>query len=96
MRLKVGQRVKFEEERQAYTVMAANDRFAVCTKPFNLKHTVLYSIVDMRDRIRGTENLIFCLGFGTKEECSEALQRITSGESEISSRNRIPLRISTC
>lgn len=30
-----------------------NERFLVCTKPFNLSHTVLYTVVDMeREMVR--------------------------------------------
>lgn len=88
-----GSRIRFAEERGAYTVQACDDRFLVCTKPFNPKRTVLYTIVDFENEIRGTENLIFGMGFETKTKCEEALARLQSGESEVSHRNRIPLRI---
>lgn len=87
----VGQKIKFKSERLRYTVQACNDRYAVCTKPFNPKHTVLYTIIDLKEQIRGTENLIFGLGAETREQCKAMLQRITSGETEISRRNRVPL-----
>ena len=67
-----GDRIKFASERQRYTVMAASKRYLVCTKPFNLRHTVLYTIVDLVMCTRGTENLIFGLGFDTQEKCEEA------------------------
>ena len=90
----VGARVKFAEERNAYTVQAAGKRFAVCTKPFNPQRTVTYSIIDWNEGVRGTENLIFCFGFETRDLCIEALQRLESGETEVSHRNRVPLKIS--
>ena len=90
---KVGDRIRFSEERQSYTVQACDGRFAVCTKPFNAKRTVLYSIADFRDRIRGTENLIFCMGFENREACEEALKRLQDADSEISYRNRTELLI---
>ena len=98
MKLKAGDRVKFVEEKQRYTVQACNERYAVCTKPFNPKHTVLYTIVDFEEQIRGTENLIFCAGFETQEQCEGALDRLMGNwkegwATEISHRNRIPLRI---
>jgi len=86
-------KIKFAEEKQAYTIQAKNERFLVCTKPFNPRKTVLYTIVDLVKKIRGTENLIFCMGFETVELCEEALRRIVSGESKISKRNQIPLCI---
>jgi hypothetical protein len=94
---KVGNKIKFKEEKHLYTVRACNDLFVICTKPFNIKHTVLYTIIDVKKNIRGTENLIFGLGAETDEECGEMLDRLTNGDenglkTEISHRNCIPLR----
>jgi hypothetical protein len=86
-------KIKFHGESGRYTVRACNQRFAICTKPFNLRHTVLYTIVDYERDIRGTENLIFGLGFETDDQCSAALARLTAGESAVSSRNCVPLMI---
>ena len=86
-------KIKFAEEKRAYTIRCSTPRFAVCTKPFNPKRTVLYTIVDFVDEIRGTENLIFGHGAETDEQCQAMLSRITSGETEISRRNRIPLNV---
>jgi hypothetical protein len=85
-------KIWFAEEKLPYTVQARNERFLVCTKPFNLKHTVLYTIVDLKYGIRGTEDLIFCMGYETKNHCEEALKRLDSGESGLS-RNIIKLNI---
>lgn len=93
MKLVVGDKIKFKSEKQRYTVMACNDRFAVCTKPFNAKKTVIYSIIDFENKIRGTENLVFCMGFETKELCEDALERLAKEESEVSYRNRVELDI---
>lgn len=90
---KVDDKIKFVEYKKYWTVQACNKQFLICTQPFNLKHTVLYTIVDLVNNIRGTENLVFCMGFETKEQCEEALQRLQKGISEISFRNRVPLRI---
>ncbi|MFA6204517.1 MAG: hypothetical protein WC710_15165 [Gallionella sp.] len=95
----VGDKVRFNEERQGYTIQAKGERFIVCTKPFNLRKTVLYTIIDMKDRIRGPENLVFCAGAGTRELCNEMLARLEGRDielgwtSEISHRNRIRLEI---
>jgi hypothetical protein len=93
MKLNVGDRVKFEREKQRYTVQAASERFAVCTKPFNARKTVIYTIVDFKRNVRGTENLIFCMGFEDQQHCQDALQRLEAGESEVSYRNFIDLNI---
>lgn len=86
-------KIKFLEEKRPYQIQSENDRYLICTKPFNLKKTVIYTIVDLKEQIRGTENLIFCMGFETKELCDEALVRLESGETEITRRNRIGLNI---
>lgn len=90
---KVGYKVKFIEEKKPYTVRACNDKFAVCTKPFNLKKTVFYTVIDLNKNIRGTENLIFGMGAETHNECIEMLQRLTAGETDISHRNNIKCNI---
>jgi hypothetical protein len=93
--LSKGQMVKFSSERQRYRVRSANDRFAVCTKPFNVHgpDAVIYTIVDFDRNVRGRENLIFCMGFNTDEKCDAALSRLSSGESEVSYRHYGPLDI---
>jgi len=83
----VGSKVKFLNEKGPYTVQASNMFFSVLTKPYNLKKTVFYTIVDWRNQVRGPENLVFGLGAETREQCEQMLDRITKGESEISSRH---------
>lgn len=92
-KLTVGAKIKFAEEKQVYTVQASNIAFAVCTKPFNCQKTVLYTVISWMENVRGTENLVFGMGAETKEQCEEMLERLTQGESEVSYRNRIPLKI---
>lgn len=74
-------------DKRPYTVKARNERFAVCTKPFNLRHTVLYFVLDTEERCRGPENLIFGMGAETVEQCEEMLARLASGDTEVTSRN---------
>lgn len=92
------------KERTAYVVQASNVAFAVCTKPLNMirrkgggkyehSRTVLYTVIDWRAQVRGTENLIFGFGAETKKQCEEMLKRLTEGDSEVSHRNRVPLEI---
>ncbi len=92
-KVEVGSKLWFEEEVKPYTVRASNRFFSICTKPFNPQKTVLYTIVDWHNQIRGTENLVFGSGAETKEDCEDMLKRLTEGDSDISHRNYIPLRI---
>jgi len=89
----VGEKVKFSSENGRYTVRAAGQRFAVMNKPFNPKRTVIYTIVDLVEEIRGPENLIFGMGAETVEQCEEMLKRVESGQTEISHRTRLNLSI---
>jgi len=92
-KLRIGSKIKFAEEKQNYTVRASNVCFAICTKPMNDLKTVLYTIIDWKEYIRGTEDLIFGMGAETDKACEAMLDRLTQGESMVSSRNRIPLNI---
>lgn len=92
---KVGDKIKFVEEKQSYTIRALGKRYAVCTKPMNALKTVLYTVCDFQEKIRGTENLVFGFGAETDEQCQEMLKRLETGETEISYRNRIKLNITS-
>jgi hypothetical protein len=76
MLLAVGSKVKFKSEVQRYTVQASDERFAICTKPMNALHTVLYTIIDFDKGVRGTEDLIFGMGAETREQCEDMLDRL--------------------
>ena len=91
--LRAGDLVRFRSEARPYRVRAANHRFAVCTKSFNPRRTVLYTVIDFNKGVRGTENLVFGFGTETDEQCVEMLERLTAGETEVSHRNRVSLDI---
>jgi hypothetical protein len=91
----VGTKVWFEEEVQGYTVKACDDRFWICTKPFNARKTYLYSIVDLKRNVRGRDNLVFGFfeGYKTTEACQEALKELQTGGMEVSYRHSIPVKV---
>jgi len=93
--VQVGSKIRFSGERQSYTVQARGRRYAVCTKPFNARKTVLYTVLDFREHIRGTENLIFGMGAETREQCEAMLLRLEAGVTEVSRRNRVSLSVVT-
>jgi hypothetical protein len=76
VKIPVGSKVKFASDRSRYTVQASSARYAVCTRLFNLRHTVFYTIIDFREKVRGTENVIFCAGAETREQCEDMLCRL--------------------
>lgn len=92
-KLKIGDKIKFSTEKQRYTIQARNERYIICTKPFNAKKTVLYTIIDMERYCRGEDSLIFHRGYETQEECQENLQHLINGEMEVTYRNVIKLDV---
>lgn len=89
----VGTKIRMDGERNRYTVMACNDRFAIMTKPFNAQKTYLYTITDLKREVRGPCNLIFGLpcDVNTPEGAAEAFEMIEAGEMEVSYRRCVDL-----
>jgi hypothetical protein len=92
-KVEVGTHIRFSGEKQKYTVQSSNRFYSICTKPFNARKTVIYTVIDWYNQIRGTENLIFGMGAESKKSCEEMLDRLTNAESDISSRNWTALDI---
>lgn len=93
MRVKVGDEILVPNEKKPYRVRARDDRYIICTKPFNLYHTVLYFIIDVKDKWRAPDNMIFCSGYETDEQCQKRLKELQDGTIELSRRRGIPLDI---
>lgn len=90
----INNKIYFAEEKRPYTVKAVKDNFAICTKPFNPKKTVLYSILDFKTRKRSTDNYVFSPFDYTKiSDINECLNELLSGKCELSRRNQIDLNI---
>lgn len=92
-KLEVWMKIKFENEKQKYTVQASNIMFAILSKPFNAQKTVLYTIIDFWKWERWPENLVFWMWAETKEQCEEMLERLTQQETELSYRHNKKLDI---
>jgi len=89
--LKVGDKVFVCGEVRPYRVRCKDDRFIICTKPFNPKRTVIYFIADLKEKRRGPDNMVFCSGYETQEQCEERLRELQSGTIEVSVRHGVPL-----
>lgn len=87
--LKVGDKIKFESEKQRYTIQAKSDRYIICTKPFNVQKTYLYVIIDLERLVRGSVSLIFGLtdDVNSPEKAQECIKDLEKGEYEVSHRN---------
>ena len=68
VKVKVGDKVYIPTDKRPYRVRARDDRYIICTKPFNIKHTVLYFIIDLVDRWRAPDNMVFCFGYETDKD----------------------------
>ena len=93
MRVEVGDKVYVPNEKRPYRVRARDERYIICTKPYNPRRTVLYFIVDLKERVRGPDNMVFCSGYETDEDCAERLQELQSGKIEVSWRRNVDLDI---
>ena len=93
MKVSVGDKVYIPNQKRPFRVRARDDRYIICTKPFNPKHTVIYFIVDLVKKWRAPDNMIFCMGYETDEDCQDRLRQLQNGEIELSMRRGIPLDI---
>lgn len=92
--LKMGDKVKFKPERQRYTVKAKSDRFIICTKPFNIQKTCLYTIIDLERLVRGTNDRIFNpYDYMIQEDIEECLRDLESVRVEVTHRNCVMLDV---
>ena len=93
MQVQVGDKLKVPTDKQRYTVQARDERYVICTKPFNLAHTVLYFIADLKEKRRGPDDRIFCSAYETQEDCQERLRELQNGEIRLSTRYSINLDV---
>lgn len=47
MKVSIGDKVYIPGEKRPYTVRVRDERYIICTKPYNPKRTVLYFIIDL-------------------------------------------------
>lgn len=81
-----GQKIWFSDGKKSFKVREANERFAICTQPYNFQpNTVIYTIIDFEKNIRGMDNMIFGMhDYYSDEDCAEAMKELLSGDLEIS------------
>ena len=77
----MGDKVKFAGERQRWDVRAVTrgGRFVILTKPFNLRHTVLYTVVDFDRGVRGKDDR-YGLGYEIVDDIARALHSFQRSE----------------
>lgn len=87
--LKKGDRILFKGDKKFYRVRCADERYAICTQPFNFRpRTVIYTIVDIREGVRGTDDMVFGIhDYYSDKDCNAALEELRNGELGLSRRN---------
>lgn len=93
MKVEVGDMVYIPEHKRPFRVKARDDRYIICTKPYNLQHTVIYFIIDLQNKWRAPDNRVFCSGYETDDDCNKRLKELQSGEISLSRRRGVPLDI---
>lgn len=90
-KLEVGDKVYIPDHKRPFKVVCRDDRFIICTKPFNVYRTVIYFIIDLVRNQRGPDNMVFCSGYETEEQCLARLKELQEGTIEVSYRHGITL-----
>lgn len=80
--LKVGDKVNLASSKRAWTVRGVTDRgrFVILTQPFNVRRTVLYTVIDFDRGIRGRDNY-YGLGYESDADVAAALHDFQHTES---------------
>ena len=86
-----GDPVYVNNEKRPYRVKCRDDRYIICTKPYNPQRTVMYFIIDLVRCVRGPDNMVFCSGYETQEQCEERLKELQAGWIEVSYRRSVPI-----
>ena len=90
-KLNVGDKVYIPDHKRPFKVICRDNRFIICTKPLNIYRTVIYFIIDLAENRRGPDNMVFCSGYNTEEQCLEKLKELQEGTIEVSKRHGITL-----
>lgn len=90
-----GDRVKFAENKIAWTVRSRSARYLILTRPFNPHNSVVYTIVDLKTMKRGPDDngLRFVNRYKSDTDCAERLDELESGFIEMSIIDRIPVNV---
>lgn len=92
--ININDKIYFYEEKRPYIVKAVSDRHIICTKPFNLKKTCLYTIIDLLENKRAPNNLVFNIyDYMIKEDIEQCMDDLINGEIGLSIRRGIDLNI---
>jgi hypothetical protein len=92
--LSVGDIVYFKTDKKPYTVNANNDSFTICTKPFNIKKTCLYTIIDWQQEKRNKNNMVFNpYNYMEQEDIDRCLADLSDSENVVNISSRRPVKL---
>ena len=84
----------FQYTKEYYRVKVNFERYEQGERPEEVSEdTQCYTIIDLKNKIRGADNYYNKFNYLNYDECITALDELESGEMEISRRNRIDLDI---
>ena len=90
--VEVGDKIKFQREKQRYTVRACDKRFIIAVKPFNARKTFQYTIVDLKEKVRGADNW-YCKYDYENDDLTEAMRLLNEGKIYSTHRSKLKLDI---
>lgn len=91
---KVGNVIFFEGEKRPYIIRACSNRYLICTTPFSLQHTVLYTIVDLDTSWRAPNDFVFNLyDYAVQSDIDKCLKDLEIGYCHLSKRHGVDLVI---
>ena len=88
MKVKVGDKIYIPNETTPYEVQARDERYIICTNSENY-----YFIIDLVEIWRAPDDMVFCSGYETQEDCINRLLELQRGEIGLSVRRVLPLDI---
>lgn len=73
-----GTKIEWKNQKKTFKVIARNDNFIIIARPFNLRKTFEYSILDLQYMQCNRDNMIFGpkYNYSNIEECNIALKEL--------------------
>ena len=77
-----GAKIQWKGQKAKFKVVARNDNFIIITRPYNIKKTFEYSILDLEYMECNKDNYYCRYNYQNAEECKEALKELQETREE--------------